>query len=107
MNLAERRLWSLLRRKDLGFRFRRQHPFGPYFIDFFCAEANLAVELDGKTHDLREESDPKRDAYLAAHGVETLRLANSALDDPFLGFLLQIQDRCRARTGRQGNDIAW
>src|SRR5260221_13389185 len=45
------RLWSRLRRKQLkGFRFRRQHPFGPYVVDFFCAEAKLIVEVDGGQH---------------------------------------------------------
>src|SRR5260221_9844620 len=48
---AEIRLWSRLRRKQLkGFRFRRQHPFGPYVVDFFCAEAKLIVEVDGGQH---------------------------------------------------------
>ena len=90
MNMAERRLWQLLRRQNIGFRFRRQHPYGPYFLDFYCPEANLAVELDGATHDVREELDAARDAYLLARGVETVRIANSWLDDPFNGFLVHI-----------------
>src|SRR5260221_7204617 len=45
------RLWSRLRRKQLkGFRFRRQHPFGPYVVDFFCAEAKLIVEVERGQH---------------------------------------------------------
>jgi len=45
------RLWSRLRRKQLeGFRFRRQHPLGPYVVDFCCAEAKLIVEVDGGQH---------------------------------------------------------
>ena len=48
---AEIRLWSRLRGKQLaGFRFRRQHPLGPYVVDFFCAEAKLIVEVDGGQH---------------------------------------------------------
>jgi very-short-patch-repair endonuclease len=45
------RLWSRLRRKQLeGLRFRRQHPLGPFVVDFFCAEAKLIVEVDGGLH---------------------------------------------------------
>jgi very-short-patch-repair endonuclease len=48
---AEQRLWTCLRRKQMGqFRFRRQHPFGDYVIDFVCLEAMLAVEVDGGQH---------------------------------------------------------
>src|SRR5438552_1797861 len=48
---AERRLWSLLRAKQMGhIRFRRQQPIGPYIADFFCSAAKLVVELDGDQH---------------------------------------------------------
>lgn len=51
MTDAERRLWALLRRKQLsGFRFRRQHPVAPFILDFFCLGEKLAVELDGGQH---------------------------------------------------------
>src|ERR1044071_1756759 len=48
---AERRLWRLLRdRRFADFKFRRQYPCGIYFLDFYCVEAKLAVELDGGGH---------------------------------------------------------
>jgi predicted ATPase len=48
---AEIRLWSRLRRRQLdGFRFRRQHPLGPYVVDFFCAATKLVIEVDGGQH---------------------------------------------------------
>ena len=70
---AEIRLWSRLRRKQLrGFRFRRQHPVGPYVVDFFCPEAKLIVEVDGGQH-----ADSARDAvrtrWLEARGYCVLR----------------------------------
>src|SRR2546423_1072438 len=47
----EKALWTILRdRIVMGVRFRRQHPFGPFILDFFCPEKLLAVELDGRTH---------------------------------------------------------
>ncbi|MGA2488637.1 MAG: endonuclease domain-containing protein, partial [Anaerolineales bacterium] len=55
---AEQVLWSALRDGgQQGIKFRRQHPFGPYVLDFFCVQAQLAVELDGGIHDRPEQRD--------------------------------------------------
>lgn len=77
--IAERKLWSLLRRKQMAeLRFRRQHPIGPYVADFFCAAAKLIVELDGDQHGFRENiaHDEKRTRYLNACGYRVLRFSN-------------------------------
>jgi type I restriction enzyme M protein len=48
---AEKRVWGLLKgRQFLGLKFRRQHPAGPYILDFYCASRRVAVELDGGQH---------------------------------------------------------
>ena len=47
MSLPEGLLWQELRKRPAGFKFRRQHPFGPYVLDFFCASMRLAIEVDG------------------------------------------------------------
>ncbi|RYB05373.1 DUF559 domain-containing protein [Lichenibacterium ramalinae] len=59
MTPPELRLWSALRRRPEGRKFRRQHPLGPYVLDFYCDEARLGVEVDGLAHDLG--SAPARD----------------------------------------------
>lgn len=75
MTLPEVLLWQVLRGKRLsGYRFRRQHPFGPYVLDFYCDAAKLAVEVDGDDHRRRAETDALRDAWLASQGVRTLRI---------------------------------
>ena len=61
MSLSEKVLWKDLRREELGFKFRRQHPVGGYFLDFFCVEARLIVEVDGEQHLIRAEHDFDRD----------------------------------------------
>jgi very-short-patch-repair endonuclease len=79
MNEYERKLWSLLRMKRLaGFRFRRQHPIGPYIADFFCASAKLIVEQDGAQHFTEEEMyrDARRTQWLEEHGYRVLRVTN-------------------------------
>ncbi len=66
-------LWKSIRdRRAAVMKFRRQHPIGPYFADFYCAAANLVVEIDGRLHDV--EHDAQRDAYMAERGIEVLRV---------------------------------
>jgi very-short-patch-repair endonuclease len=49
-------------------RFRRQHPIGPYVVDFACPGRKLAVELDGGQHALSEIADSLRTQELARRG---------------------------------------
>ncbi len=73
----EARLWVRLRQRAPGLPiFRRQHPIGPYVLDFFCASARLAIEIDGMSHDVenRPERDRRRDAWLEARGVTVMRV---------------------------------
>ncbi|GJQ29028.1 MAG: hypothetical protein HBSAPP03_09120 [Phycisphaerae bacterium] len=78
----EKALWAILRNRPLiGAKFRRQHPFGPYILDFFCHEYLLAVELDGQTHagEPAHSQDAVRDAWVKAQGVTTLRFSDDAV----------------------------
>jgi type I restriction enzyme M protein len=78
----ERRLWSLLRGKQLAhLRFRRQQPVGPYIVDFYCSAAKLIVELDGGQHftDDALAYDADRTAWLEKNGYRVLRIPNGDL----------------------------
>jgi very-short-patch-repair endonuclease len=75
LSLPERILWRELRKKQTGLRFRRQHPAGPYVLDFYCDQAKLCVEVDGESHDFRVVHDERRDRWLLEQGVRTLRIA--------------------------------
>ena len=84
MSLPEVMLWQILRKKPLGIKFRRQHPFGSYILDFYCASAKLAIEIDGQSHDMgdRPERDVRRDMFLRQRGIAVVRIAASdILDD--------------------------
>ena len=79
MTLPEVLLWQQLRGSKLGVRFRRQHPVGPYIVDFFCASACFAVEVDGTAHGYgdRPARDAERDRFLSDNGIDVLRLCAS------------------------------
>lgn len=82
LSVPEARLWSLLRTRFPGRpAFRRQHPIGPYVLDFYCAKARLAIEIDGIVHELgnRPQRDAHRDEWLASQGVTVVRIGAGQL----------------------------
>ncbi len=85
MSLPEVILWRLLRGKQLaGLRFRRQHPIGPYILDFYCADASLCVEVDGYSHDNSAAAahDEARTDWLEQQGIRVHRVLASDVLDP-------------------------
>src|SRR5579862_8363189 len=76
MTIAERHLWRAIRREALGCKFRRQHPIGPYILDFVSLEHNLVIEVDGGQH-FENERDIRRDAYLRNLGFRVRRFWNN------------------------------
>src|SRR5262249_47015552 len=77
LSAPEVMLWNRLRKCASGKPvFRRQHPIGPYVLDFYCAKARLAIELDGMSHDMgdRPQRDLRRDAWLKARGITVMRI---------------------------------
>ena len=76
--LAERLLWERLRRRTLGFQFRRQHIIGDYIADFVCIEKSLVVEVDGDYHNSPEqrEYDVIRTRQLEQQGFRVIRFTN-------------------------------
>ena len=73
----EQILWSVLRGRRLGgLKFCRQHAIGPYFVDFYCHEKRLVVEIDGMSHDDKQDRDAIRDRWLKEQGYRILRVTN-------------------------------
>jgi very-short-patch-repair endonuclease len=72
----ETRLWVRLKDKPDGIKFRRQHPAGPYILDFYCPHIRLAIEVDGEAHNLLDVAirDERRDSWLKAQGYEVMRV---------------------------------
>jgi very-short-patch-repair endonuclease len=89
----EKRLWQHLRDRKLGgLKFRRQAPIGDKIVDFFCAGAQLAIELDGSGHSrqLTELSDLDREIELYEKGIRIIRFFNEDVDENLDGVLNAI-----------------
>lgn len=79
---AEKLLWYYLKNSNFeNTKFRRQHSFNSYILDFYCPKKKIAIELDGDTHfsDNGKAYDLIRDRYLESEGIKVLRFANNII----------------------------
>ena len=100
MTPPEARLWTRVRAHRLqGYKFRRQHPVGAYILDFYCAAARLAVEVDGRGHEHpdRIAHDRRRTRWLATQGIRVIRIAAHDVRDELEGVLSFIARVVRER----------
>ena len=75
-NLAEVLLWNQLKKKQLhGLDFDRQKIIGNYIVDFYCAEKSIVLEVDGSSHEGREDYDAARDAFLTGLGLTVVHIS--------------------------------
>ena len=107
---TERILWRHLRNRNFaGYKFRRQHPFDNYTVDFYCAGARLAIELDGGGHNYRSGQihDRMRSKLLARYGVTVLRFWNhqvrSELDSVLKAIWFALEERALAEPSPQSS----
>lgn len=99
-NDAEATVWNAIRNRQLGgFKFRRQYAIGIYIVDFYCAEARVVIELDGKSHDTKKEYEEKRDSWLNSHELLVLRVPNLELASTLEEFLEMVWCVCTERVG--------
>jgi very-short-patch-repair endonuclease len=78
MTKAEYMVWRHLRKNQLGYKFRRQHGFGKYIVDFYCKELKLVIEIDGDVHcdEVQKAKDAVRTKYLESLGLRVKRYNN-------------------------------
>jgi very-short-patch-repair endonuclease len=75
---SEKIIWEMLRgRRFLGLKFRRQHTLQGYVVDFYCPELKLAIESDGKVHQLQKEYDGIRQTEIEFKGISFIRIKSS------------------------------
>jgi very-short-patch-repair endonuclease len=94
LTTPERKLWEILRNKQLSIRFRRQHPVDPYILDFYCPSYHLAIEIDGDTHGEEKQQiyDTKRTEFLKSKGITLIRFTNQDIMKNIEGVYSVIQN---------------
>ena len=99
MTPAESALWEGLRNKNLGVKFRRQHPVNAYIPDFVCLEKLLVVEVDGEYHFVgnQQVSDEERTRYLEQNGFEVIRFTNEEVLGNIDGVLERIKEVLKSK----------
>jgi len=90
---AESILWMHLRGKQMGYKFRRQHPIGNYIVDFYCHQLKLVIEADGPVHDKHEVSnnDKERQLTLENEGLKIIRFTNHEIRYDIESVLLTLK----------------
>ena len=99
----ERMLWSKLKGKQLeGYRFRQQHGFGPYVLDFYCPSLRLCIELDGEVHDEEnvKQKDNDRTQFLMQNRISVLRVRNEEVEHNINLVLDRIRDFINSSVNR-------
>ncbi|MDP1675422.1 MAG: DUF559 domain-containing protein [Bacteroidota bacterium] len=90
--LSEVLLWNQLRAKQLrGFQFNRQKPLGKFIADFYCKKLNLIIEIDGTSHEGKEEYDKNRDFELQKLGLHILHFSDAEIKKNIRNVLSQIE----------------
>lgn len=88
---GEELLWSVLRNRRFGGeKFRRQHPIGPYIVDFCCPRLNIVIELDGDTHAYKVKRDQERSEWITRQGYRIIRFTESQVSRQREGVLKVI-----------------
>ena len=74
-NLSEVLIWQQLhKRKFKGFDFDRQKIIGDYIVDFYCLDCCAVIEIDGNSHNEKEEYDRERDGFLEGLGLTVIHI---------------------------------
>ncbi len=103
MTEEERRLWYVFL-KNLPVTVHRQKVFGKYVLDFYCASAKTAIELDGSQHyyGKTKETDKERDLYLNKNGIKVLRYSNYEVNNSFQSVCDDIYKKLIAESNMKG-----
>jgi len=92
MTLAEVLLWKRINRQQLGVRFNRQKPIGKHIVDFYCKKLQLAVEVDGDSHNLKKDKDASRQRVLEQQGIHFLRFWDYEVKNDIASVIRRIEE---------------
>ena len=91
--LSEVLLWQKIKGKALGVEFHRQVPINEFIVDFYCHELQLAIEIDGSSHDTKYNYDCRRQGILETKGVEFIRFEDSSVKKELFSVMLALESK--------------
>ncbi|AGC76304.1 very-short-patch-repair endonuclease [Nonlabens dokdonensis] len=96
---SENKLWDYLKTKPNGLKFRRQHPFNLYILDFYCHKLRLAIEIDGGYHftRLQQEKDRDRTLEISKYKVDVIRFTDIEVIDDYPNVIDKIDSVIKER----------
>lgn len=96
---SENKLWDYLKTKPNGLKFRRQHTFNLYILDFYCHKLRLAIEIDGGYHFTRQQQEKDRDKTLeiSKYNVDVIRFTNIDVIDDYPNIIHKIDSEINQR----------
>lgn len=92
---TEALLWERIRRRQIGYHFRRQQVIGGFIVDFYCHKVGLVIEIDGPIHEQQREYDQERERILKARGLHLLRFTNDQVNEEIGTVLNKILKACK------------
>jgi very-short-patch-repair endonuclease len=102
---AEQKLWEYLKTKPCGVKFRRQHPFGPFIVDFYAHAVKLVIEADGGIHDQWDVAvaDKLRQEGIESDGIIVIRFRNEEIFSDFQNVCLKIEEQVNSLLLQKSN----
>lgn len=95
---AEKKVWEYLKTKPFGVKFRRQHPFADYVLDFYCHKLKLCIELDGEIHKNQKQYDADRTDVIKSCGIREIRFTNEFIQFNFEDFKKFIEKEIKSNS---------
>jgi len=89
--LSEVLLWQKIKGKACDVEFHRQVPLNEFIVDFYCHELQLAIEIDGNSHDYRYDYDKRRQGVLEKFGVQFIRFSDIEVKKEMFSVLLSLR----------------
>jgi len=93
-NLAEVLFWSRVKKKQLkGLDFDRQKIIGHYIVDFYCSNTQWVIEIDGSSHDDKQEYDAVRDLYLQSLGLKVIHISDTDVKQNLNRVMIRLENQ--------------
>ena len=91
--LSEVLLWEKIKKRSFGVQFHRQVPMLRYIVDFYCHEIQLAIEIDGSSHQNKYCYDKKRQREIESFGVQFLRFTDNEIKNDMYSVEMAIREK--------------